>query len=144
MRKASIDELTYLVNHPRICGAVGLRPGELMNMERVYDNPRNVGLWCPLGAMLFGYEEEGVYDCHFLFIPGHSAKEIRGYAKAMLDEMFTKHGARVITGKPPRDNRAVRILGIPLGFTKIANSEFTDEFGRKCEKYEMRKEQWLH
>ncbi len=142
MRKATTDELTYLINHPRICRAMGLKDGELMSMAGVYNDPRNIGLWCPLGAMLFGYEKDGVYDCHFLFISGHSAKSIREYARDMLTEMFTKYKAHVINGRPPRDNRAVRILGIPLGFTKIPNSTFTDDFGRKCERYQIRKEQW--
>jgi len=143
MRKPTTNELTYLANHPRIRAAMGMKEDELMDMSRVYDDPNNIGLWCPIGAMLFGYEEEGVYDCHFLFIPGHPAKEIRAYAKKMLGEMFTKYRACVINGRPPRGNRAVRILGIPLGFKKLPNSEFTDDFGRKCEKYQIRKEQWV-
>lgn len=142
MRQATYNELTYLANHPRIAPAMGLQPDQLLDMTGIIEDKRNISFWCPLGAMIFGYEGPNVYDSHFLFIPGHSAKEIRQYAKAMLHEMFTKYGALVIKGRPPRDNRAVRILGIPLGYMKIPNSEFTDDFGRKCEIYQVRKEQW--
>ena len=142
MRQATANELTYLVNHPRIAPAMGVGDGQLMDMAGVVEDKRNISLWCPLGAMIFGYESKGVYDSHFLFIPGHSAKEIRLHVRAMLTEMFTKYGALVIKGRPPRDNRAVRALGTPLGYTKIPNSEFTDDLGRKCEIYQVRREQW--
>lgn len=117
----------------------GLSDDEQIDLSDFYKRNGNVAFWCPLGGMMFPYVEAGVYDSHFLFIPGHSAAEIKKYAAAMLDEMFTKHGARVIKGYPPRDNRAVRVIGTALGYRKIPNADVTDALGRDCETYEMRK-----
>ena len=143
MRKATTDELTYLANHPGIADAMGLRDDQHISMANFYtNNEGNIALSCPLGAMAFAYVGDGEYECHWLFIPGGGGKEIKACATKMHDEMFTKHNARVIKGYPPRGNRAVRVMGTALGYTKIAGTENTDDFGRICDIYEMRREQW--
>jgi hypothetical protein len=137
--KAQTGDLSYLVNHPDIFPHTGAPEGSFIDMKEVLKDPRNVGFVTINGGMLFGYIEEGVYECHFLFIPGSEGHVIKDAAKAMIMEMFTNRGAHVIKGHPPRDNRAVRTLGVSLGFKKVPNSEFTDDLGRSCETYEIRK-----
>ena len=108
-------------------------------MSTVLLNPCNIGFWQDdIGGMLFCEEEDGIFEVHFLFIPGSGGLLVKETARAMLDEMFTKHGAHVITGYPPRDNRAVRTIGVGLGFKKTPNSEFLDDFARPSNKYELR------
>lgn len=141
---ASTAELTRLVNHPKIKPATGLPEDCEISLAGYYENEGNCAFSCQHGAMLFVNEGDGVFDSHFLFIPGSPATEIKENAKAMIREMFTKHGARVITGHPPRDNRAVRVIGTAIGYQKIPDQSFIDAQGRDCEIYEIRKDQWAH
>lgn len=143
MRQATTKELNYLANHPRVAPALGLSDDEEIDLSSFYDREGNIAFWCPIGGMMFPYIEDGVYDSHFLFIPGSSAVDIKRYAAAMINEMFTKQGARVIKGYPPRVNRAVRVIGVALGYRKIPNADVVDAQGRACETYEVRKEKWV-
>ncbi len=135
---ATISQLNYFANHPLIFKSTGFPKNSTINMSNVYDDLHSVGFSCPIGAMLFEYLEPGVFECHFLFIPGSGGKDIKGYARAMADALFTNHGASVIKGFPPRDNRAVRALGVALGFVKVSGPDKIDGFGRICGTYELR------
>lgn len=143
MNLATTSELTRLVNLPGIAPAMGIPYKQHLSMRNYYKRKGNIALSCPCGAMLFAYVGGGEYQCHWLFIPGSPGKDIKAHAKAMHDEMFTKHNARVIKGYPPRGNRAVRVVGTALGYTKIQDAEHTDDLGRPCDIYEMRREQWV-
>jgi hypothetical protein len=140
IRKATTEDLNYLVNHPLIRPHTGFPDDGLISMDVVLLNPCNIGLLDgDIGGMLFGSEGEHEFSCHFLFIPGSGGFLIKETARAMLDQMFTKYGAHVIRGYPPRDNRAVRSIGVALGFKKIPKSDFIDDLGRPCDVYELRK-----
>ena len=141
MDKASTDELDYLANHPRIKPATGVDEDKVIRMAAFYNRPRNVAFKCPIGCMLFAYEGDDVFIGHFMFIPGHHGKLIKGYAQGMLDEMFTSQGAHVIRGYIPRENRAARVMASALGFTQISQ-DTVDAMGRPCVTYEMSKELW--
>ena len=143
MKMATTTELTYLANLPGIGSAMGVPEGQHLSMRNFYDNEGNVALSSPAGAMIFAHVGDDEYECHWMFIPGSPGKDIKSYAAAMHDEMFTKRGAHVIRGYPPRDNRAVRVVGIALGYTKIEDAGHTDALGRPCEIYEMRREKWV-
>ena len=142
MKLATTKELTYLANHPRIAPAFGIKDDQHLSLADYYKREGNLAFWSPLGAMMFPQVTPTVYDSHFLFIPGHSGREIKAYARQMLNEMFTRWNARVIRGYPPRENRAVRMLGVGLGYQKIPDADITDDIGRSCETYEIRREQW--
>ena len=122
---------------------MGFPEGHVIDMGPLMTDTRSVALIATPGAMFFIPTSPGVYDCHFLFIPCCSGKAILQAARAMLHEMFTKHRACVITGKPPRDNHAVRLMGNALGFKQIPNSDFTGASGRRCSVYELKAEQCL-
>ncbi len=141
MDKASIDELDYLANHPRIKPTTGVGEDEVIDMSAFYNRRRNIALKCPIGGMIFAHESDDIFVAHFLFISGHSGKLIKKYATEMLTEMFTNQGARVIRGYIPRDYRAARIMASALGFTHIIE-DTVDAMGRICTTYEMSKEKW--
>lgn len=141
MRDATVSEIDALANHPLIYPSTGHPRGGSIATAPLMQDHRNVALIDNAGAMFFQYIRPGVYDCHFLFIPHCSGRAILQSARAMLKEMFTNRGACVITGKPPRGNRAVRTIGVILGFTRKHGQEFTDALGRECLVYTLKAEQ---
>ncbi len=142
-KEANTTELEYLVNHPSIAEACGVPEGARVTMHGVKAIPRAVGLISILpgvtGGLTFGHLGNDVFDVHFMFIPGGSGKQMLRVGRAIIKEMFTNRGARVIRGCPPRGNRAVRVVGIALGFIKLENAEFTNAQGRICDVYEIRR-----
>lgn len=141
-REAATADIEYLVNHPDIYPSTGFPEGCHADAEHFYDTEGNVAFLCIYGGMLFNNEGDGVFSGHFLFLPGTRGVDIMTAAKAMLIEMFTNRGASVIKGYPPRDNRAVRVIGTALGYRKLNKADFQDDFGRICETYEVR-QKWL-
>ncbi len=140
MRQINTNDLNYLVNHPGIRPTTGFPGDEPLSMSTVLFNPGNIGFWQDdIGGMLFCQEEAHLFECHFMFIPGSGGFLIKETARLMMDEMFTKHGAHVIRGYPPRENREVRVIGVALGFRKLPDQDFIDDLGRPCETYELRK-----
>lgn len=141
-REASVSDLEYLANHPNISKACGVPEGSMVDMSGVATTPRAVGFVSTLpgvvGGLMFGHLGDDVFDVHFMFLLGSSGKGVVKVSKAILQEMFTNRGARVIKGTPPRGNRAVRVIGISLGFTKIPNADFTNAQGHVCDTYEIR------
>lgn len=138
IRVASAQEMGYLANLPLVAPGFGLAKDMWIDLSKMYNKKGNVGFVAKGGGMIFAYAGDGVYECHFMFPTTIPGKVIKQAATVMIDEMFTKRGARVIKGCPPRDNRAVRVMGIALGFSKVDNSEFTDTLGRVCDVYEKR------
>lgn len=143
MRLATVEEINALANHPLIHPHIGFPKGHTVDMGPLMTGTFNVALISVPGAMFFTYTSPGIYDCHFLFIPCCSGRAILQSAREMIHEMFTKYNAYVITGKPPRDNRAVRLMGNALGFKQIPNSDFIGASGRKCSVYELKADQCL-
>lgn len=139
---ATVEELDNLINHPKIFPSTGIPVGSHGTMSKLYDNPKNCAFTCMYGGMIFNHEGGNIFSGHFLFIPGTRGSDITTAARGMLQEMFTNHAASVIKGYPPRDNRAVRVIGNALGFRKIPDAVFVDDFGRECETYEVR-QKWL-
>lgn len=139
MRLATTYDLDFLVNHPDIKPLLGFDTPYYISMENVLPCPGNIAFMSDIGGMIFSQLEAFTFDSHFLFIPGSGGMAIKNAAQEMLDEMFTKHGAHVIRGYPPRDNRAVRVIGNALGYQKIPNGDFIDGLGRHCETYELRR-----
>ena len=142
-REATTADLDYLVNHPKISKNCGVPEGLRVDMSPVAKTPRSVGLISTTpgaaGGLLFGYLGDDVFDIHFMFIPGGSGKALLCVGRAMLQEMFTNRGACAIKGFPPRGNRAVRIVGVALGFIKTPDTLITNTFGQVCDVYELRK-----
>lgn len=141
MRNATVAELDSLANHPLIYPSTGHPKGGYISTAPLLDDPHNIALIDKPGAMFFEFVRPGVYDCHFLFLPCCGGKAILQSARAMLKEMFTNRGACVITGKPPRGNRAVRTIGTALGFTRNHGQDFTDALGRDCIVYTLKENQ---
>lgn len=132
-------EFEDLFNHPSIQPSTGVPTHLEMSAGSLFDTPDNLGFSSDIGGMVFRKQDEGVYECHFYFLPGSGGKAILSTAKAMISEMFTHHEAYVIVGYPPRGNRAVRVIGTALGFHKLKNADCLDELGRHCETYVLRR-----
>ena len=139
IHEATTDELTDLINHEAIFPATGYPAGEIIDMKNVYRTSGNIGFTSEIGGLFFENLGEGVFEIHFLFIPRSGGAAIKRVASAILDEMFTNRGACVIKGHPPRDNRAVRLIGYALGFRKTSADDFVDDLGRVCATYELRR-----
>ncbi len=139
LRFATTYDLDFLVNHPSIKPQLGFDTPHYLSMEEVLLRPGNIAFMSDIGGMIFAQERAHEFDSHFLFLPGSGGRAIKNAAQEMLDEMFTKRGAHVIRGYPPRDNRAVRVIGNALGYRKTPNADFIDGLGRHCETYELRR-----
>jgi hypothetical protein len=137
--EATTSELTALLNHEAIFPATGYPAGAVLDATALYRTPGNIGFSSDIGGLFFESKGGGVFEIHFLFIPGSGGAAIKRASKAMLAEMFTNQGACVIRGHPPRDNRAVSHLGYSLGFRRIDTDDFIDGNGRVCLTYELRK-----
>lgn len=139
IHKATPAELTDLLNHEDIFPATGYPAGSVIDAKDVYRTPGNIGFSSDIGGMFFEDKGEGVFEVHFLFIPRSGGAAIKRVATAILKEMFTNRGACVIRGYPPRDNRAVSLIGYSLGFRRLMVDDFVDDNGRVCLTYELRK-----
>ena len=135
--KATTEELTKLINYEAIFPAMGYPSGTVLDAKDLYRTKGNIGFTSDIGGMFFENKGQGVFEVHFLFLP--RSPGIKRVAEAMLKEMFTKRGAHVIRGHPPRDNRAVSHIGYSLGFRRILTGDFVDDNGRVCSTYELRK-----
>lgn len=81
--------------------------------------PPNVTLKDGDNLGLFEYESPGVFSGHYFFrTPGAYDR-----AKAMISEMFSRHGAVVIKGLTPVDNIPALRLTRRLGFTSHGTVE---------------------
>lgn len=138
--KATTSELTKLLNLPEVRPHFGYKEGCVLDASGLYRTPGNVGFSSDVGGLFFESEGDGVFVIHAMFKPLQNGKAVKAAAKAMLTEMFTSRGARVIRGNPPRDNRAVRHLCFSLGFRRLDMDDFVDDNGRVCSTYELRKE----
>jgi len=143
MRDATIQEINELANHPLIYPSTGLPVGTCIDMQPILRSRLHVALISKPGDMVFLYVRPHLFDCHFLFLPTGSGSCILHAAREMIREMFTNRGAHVITGSPPRENRAVRLMGRALGFTPVKNSEHTDRLGRQCMTYKLEAKECL-
>lgn len=142
-KRGTLQEMNDLLNHPKIRPTVTSDIKGHLSLGNFFDpDLKNVALYSILGGLLFANQGDGQYEIHFLFIPGSPGKRLLATARAMLDHMFTQYRACGIQGYPPRDNRAVRLIGSALGFTKISNSDFTDQFGVIRVGYELEAGKW--
>lgn len=132
-------QLEVLYNHPLIYPSSGLPEGLHVFAGKLLENPANIGFVSDIGGAVFRYQDDGVYEGHFLFLPGSGGKAILDTARVMISEMFTRHEAYVIIGYTPRLNRAARIMSTALGFQKIKNTNHVDDLGRPCVTYVLRR-----
>jgi len=142
MRSAQLEELQTIIDDPFILYQLGLPRGARYDLSGLRERGDVYSFIAKPGAMIFRRIAKGIYDSHFLFYKKYGGAAIKSAAHAMLNEMFTTYGASVIKGFPPRDNRAVRVIGCALGYEKVPNSEHIDELGRECEEYILRREKW--
>ena len=136
----STDLLNKAVNRPE-CREAFCIPDEIyLRLDTYYSKPRNLAFLDDNGLMLFGHVKDDEYEVHFAF--HKSGPPAFHSARQMLDLMFTSYGAHAIKGHPPRVNRAVRHLGVALGFSKIPGTMHTDLHGRTCDTYQLRSDEW--
>lgn len=132
-------ELNEVVNHPDIHPAWGV--DQEIDMSNFYNEPKNIAYASIKGVVVFGYRGDGVYEVHMMKKKKIKAKEYRDLVRQCINTLFTVEGADVIIGQPPRSNRAACFFANTLGFQK--QDEIMDGLGRKCNHYELRKEQWV-
>lgn len=143
IRLAEYADINKLVNDKDIKEMLGLSDFTHIDMGNFYnERNNNVAFISPAGGMLFGDHGKRVYESHFMFYPRSNTADIMRYAREMHAEMFTKYKATVIKGHPPRGHRAVRTVGVALGYEKVPNTHIIDELERLCDIYEMRREKW--
>jgi hypothetical protein len=100
----------------------------------------NVALGDGDGMALFGWMRPGVYEGHFLFVPGRGGNLARG--RGFLRTMFTDYAASTIVGHTPVDNLPARALTRALGFTPQGAS--VSPSGRSCVTYILERNQWAN
>lgn len=66
-------------------------------------------------ASIFEWSAPGVWQGHSMFLPQSRGKEGIQSAREMLDWMFD-HGARMLWGQTPLDNRAAQMFNRLIGF----------------------------
>ncbi len=142
MWDATVRELNYLANHPKIRPYIGFDGpviAEITFEKVLVPDVGNVALMSDIGGMIFEKTaEEGIFEGHYFFIPGSGGLVVKRQARAMLHEMFTARGARVITSYPPRVNRAAHVMNVALGCKRIPDGDYVDEGGRDCMTFEIR------
>ena len=89
VRDATTAELTSLINHPDIKPMMGLSEFSSVDMCNFYNQRNNVGLICPIGAMLFACRKPGEHEAPFLFLPKSDSRELMRNARRIHMEMFT-------------------------------------------------------
>lgn len=67
-------------------------------------------------SAVFLFEKPGVFSGHYFFSEARGRAAIN-LANRMLNEMFSKHGARLIAGLTPVENRAATWITRQLGFS---------------------------
>lgn len=144
IRKADIVDLNAAINDPSVLPHFlpeGCPPDLEVDLSNYYDKLGNLAFTDGAAVMLFPWMEGAAYEVHFMFPKPVRGKAAVEAASEMIDRVFTEHGARVIYGYPPRDNRAVRTLGYRLGFRPIGQT-VTDSMGRECPIYTLECERW--
>lgn len=141
LRKAQLARVNELANMPDI--APYLAPAYCnLDLSKFFENPDNICILKARGAMLFGAVQDGppgFYDTHYLF-PRQAAAINLTAARACVAEMFDRHGARVLCGNTPRENRAARYINRALGSVPMGMG--IDSQGRPCIFYVLERATW--
>lgn len=133
-----------LANHPDI--ATHLAPlYRNIDLSGFFRNPDNVVLFEGTGAMLFAAVPDGppgFYDTHYLFPRrgGAAGESVLDAVRKCISVMFDVHGARVLCGNTPRENRAARYINRALG--SVPMGEGTDSQGRPYIFYVLERATW--
>lgn len=144
LRRGQAERLNRLVNHPDVAQHLAPLYSNL-DVSGFFKRPENICIFKGHGAMLFGAipaeatGRAGWYDVHYIF-PRHKGPENLEAARACVHEMFAKHGARVLCGNTPRDNRAARLINRALG--SVPMGEGIDSQGRPCIFYVLERATW--
>lgn len=141
LRRAQLARCNELVNMPEINAALAPQYRAL-DLAKFFENPDNICILKARGAMLFATVPDGppgFYDTHYLF-PRQGAAINLTAARACVSEMFDRHGARVLCGNTPRENRAARYINRALG--SVPMGEGIDSQGRPCIFYVLERATW--
>lgn len=133
MRRATLADsssVAELLNDPLIRPTIG-GEGEL-DPSILLSDERNVCLFDGRGGALFAWRGPGIYEGHSFFRVRGREAIILGFK--ILDNMFDHHGARMIWGLTPSDNRPARWFNRQLGFA--SHGEMTTPEGL-CELFVM-------
>ncbi len=66
-------------------------------------------------ASIFEFRGPGIWESHTMFLPSCRGRKGIEAAKAMIHEMFTEHGADILWGATPIDNRAAQMFNRFIG-----------------------------
>lgn len=143
IKDATVEDIEAAANHERVRYAMGLGPDDYIDMAGYYKaSSGNLAYRSPAGdVVLFPRQSISTYHVHFL-CPYTRGAALRAVVREMINRVFTRTVAHAIVGSPPRDNRAVRQFGVGLGFSQIPDSEHTDDLGRVCDRYILRRASW--
>lgn len=130
MRTFNPDIPNRIANHPDVVRQLGWNPedhpetnGWLLLGDQVADRDRWVFLVNETEDFCFMFEwsAPGVYQMHTAALPSCRGKRAVKAGKQLLHEMFTQHGADMVWGMTPLDNKAARLFnrwvgGVSCGF----------------------------
>lgn len=105
----------YVANHPTVKPTLGYNE-DYTDFTPLFEHPElytllhdEVG-----AASIFEWSAPGVWQAHSLFLPESRGRNGIETGKAMLAWMF-EHGARMVWGQTPIDNRAARMFNRLIG-----------------------------
>lgn len=127
------EDFVALVNDPSVRPYVGWPGQRELSVAQTYYNPLNVIYGTREGACLAEYVRPGVYSGHFLYAQAVRGREVLRRTREYIKMLWFEHGAHMLYGIIPVENKASRTMARLLGFTPIG--AWTDEAERHCVRY---------
>lgn len=134
-----IELLNLVINQPEVLAEMA--PGYLrVDMAAFFDKPGNVMFGDERGVVMFSDLGEGVFQMDYALTTSMRGPAALRLIKESMASIFTYHGAHVITGLTPRENRAARAVNRALGGRPYGVS--VDSQGRDCIAYKLERVRW--
>ncbi|WP_155847994.1 hypothetical protein [Asticcacaulis benevestitus] len=114
VRTMCSELLNRVVNHPDVRPAVG-GVGNL-DLTQLVGNPDNIALVNDFGGFIGVKHEQGIYECHTLFLPEYRGTKAFAAAREAASFMFTKTDCLEILTKVPLSNRPAAMMVRHLGY----------------------------
>lgn len=70
-------------------------------------------------AMIFHWSAPHIWQMHTLMLPSCRGAAAKREGKKLIREMFVEHGAEILWGQTPLDNRAARIFNRWIGAKSV-------------------------
>lgn len=144
IRSKTAKYINHLVNHPSIRPTCGGDGKSFIDFTLNFKNI--ISLECEGGAWLFFSEGDGVYECHYFFLPSRRGRKALDMGRKCLKYMFDVIGAIKLIGRAPIENRLTNFYNTALGGTKgVIEKVYIKEldWSYEAQIYTLTKEEWL-